>query len=144
VKYVDDSKATNIGAVYAALEGMDNPVVLIGGGRDKGGDYGLLKEIVGRKVKMILLIGEAAAEMADFFSADTKTESCVNLPEAVVRASAIARPGDVVLLSPACASFDMFDSYSQRGEVFNASVMQLMRNEKRNENNMLCLSEDQR
>ncbi|MBU0483531.1 MAG: UDP-N-acetylmuramoyl-L-alanine--D-glutamate ligase [Proteobacteria bacterium] len=129
VKYVDDSKGTNIGAVRAALEGMDRPVVLIGGGRDKGGDYGFLKEIVRAKVKSMLLIGEAATKMADYFAKDTQTEACHSLPEAVCRASVIAEPGDVVLLSPACASFDMFTSYSQRGDVFRSAVMKLVGNE---------------
>jgi UDP-N-acetylmuramoylalanine--D-glutamate ligase len=125
VRYIDDSKATNVGAVYSALEAMQQPVILIAGGRDKGGDYSILTEPVRRKVKHLLLIGEAQDKMARAFLAFTNVEMYDTLQDAVLRAAALAVPGDAVLLSPACASFDMFSSYAERGDVFRKSVLGL-------------------
>lgn len=125
VSYYNDSKATNIGAVEAALKSMRNRVILIAGGRDKGGDYRLLNEAISQKVKAVLLIGEASDAMANAFSPLTRTEKLGTLEEAVLRAKAIAAAGDAVLLSPACASFDMFNSYGHRGEVFVKTVRSL-------------------
>jgi len=126
VQYFDDSKATNIGAVAAALAGMSRPVILIGGGRDKGGDYGLLHDIVLEKVKAMVLIGEARAKMGASFAPLTRVEMAASLEEAVVVASRLAGPGEAVLLSPACASFDMFSGYAQRGRVFREAVAALV------------------
>ena len=126
VRYIDDSKATNVGAVYSALNALQQPVILIAGGRDKGGDYSVLTEPVRQKVKHMLLIGEAKDAMARALLAFTSIEMFDTLQEAVFRAANLAEPGDAVLLSPACASFDMFASYAERGEVFKKSVMQLM------------------
>lgn len=125
VGYYDDSKATNVGAVHSALCGMTRPVILIAGGRDKGGEYGLLNDPVRKKVKSMLLIGEAGNKMANAFKTVTQVSLMGSLEEAVRKAYRIAEPGDAVLLSPACASFDMFTSYKQRGEVFRESVMAL-------------------
>ncbi len=125
VTYLDDSKATNIGAVYSALKGMKQPVVLIAGGRDKGGEYGMLDDLVRQRVKAILLIGEARERMSKAFHKLTKVERCDSLEEAVARAGSIAVEGDAVLLSPACASFDMFAGYGHRGEIFSKAVMDL-------------------
>jgi UDP-N-acetylmuramoylalanine--D-glutamate ligase len=125
VLYLDDSKATNIGAVAAALAGMNRPVVLIAGGRDKGGDYRLLYEIVKEKVKGMILIGEARDKMAAAFTGLTRVALADDLSEAVRLAVAMASSGDVVLLSPACASFDMFTSYGHRGQVFKDAVLAL-------------------
>lgn len=125
VSYINDSKATNVGAVYSALEAMHQPVILIAGGRDKGGDYSILSEPVRRKVKHLLLIGEARDTMTRAFKAFTEVETCETLQEAVLRGASLAMPGDVVLLSPACASFDMFSSYTERGDVFTKSVLKL-------------------
>lgn len=130
VLYLDDSKATNIGAVAAALAGMNRPVVLIAGGRDKGGDYRLLLGIVKEKVKAMVLIGEARELMAATFSGVTRVELASDLAAAVGLAGTIAVRGDVVLLSPACASFDMFSSYSHRGQVFKEAVLALPVNDK--------------
>jgi UDP-N-acetylmuramoylalanine--D-glutamate ligase len=127
VKYIDDSKATNIGAVHASLTAMGQKILLIAGGRDKGGDYALLADIVQEKVKFLILIGEARAKMAEAFRMKTRVEPAESLEEAVYLASNAAEPGDVVLLSPACSSFDMFSSYSERGDVFARSVL-AMRN----------------
>jgi len=118
VRYINDSKATNIGAVQAALDGMNSPVVLIAGGRDKGGDYTLMAEQVRSKVKAMLLIGEAKEKMAAVFGSMTQVERLDSLDQAVRRARGLAKPGDVVLLSPACASFDMFSGYVERGQRF--------------------------
>ncbi|MDH3360152.1 MAG: UDP-N-acetylmuramoyl-L-alanine--D-glutamate ligase [Desulfobulbaceae bacterium] len=125
VRYLDDSKATNIGAVKSALQGIGGPVVLIAGGRDKGGDYGLLADSIRQKVKYLLLIGEAREKMAAAFADLTIIETSATLEEAVERAQQLATSGDTVLLSPACASFDMFSSYVHRGEVFAAAVKRL-------------------
>jgi UDP-N-acetylmuramoylalanine--D-glutamate ligase len=125
VSFIDDSKATNVGAVYSALAGMKQPVILIAGGRDKGGDYSILAELVHKKVKHMLLIGEARDKMSRAFLAFTAVETCDSLQEAVTRAYSLAEPGDTVLLSPACASFDMFSSYAERGDIFQKSVFAL-------------------
>lgn len=125
VKYYDDSKATNVGAVYTALEALDSPIILIAGGRDKGGDYAILNELVQQKVKNLLLIGEAREKMARAFNSITDVEILDTMDEAVNKAASLAAPGDVVLLSPACASFDMFQSYADRGNYFKKSVFKL-------------------
>lgn len=128
VTYIDDSKATNVGAVYSALEGIRQPVILIAGGRDKGGDYSILSELVREKVKHMLLIGEARDKMTRAFLAHTSVETCETLQEAVSMAANLAVPGDAVLLSPACASFDMFTSYAERGDIFKSSVLAMKKN----------------
>ncbi|MEA3546176.1 MAG: UDP-N-acetylmuramoyl-L-alanine--D-glutamate ligase [Thermodesulfobacteriota bacterium] len=125
VSYFDDSKATNIGAVDSALKAMTRPVILIAGGRDKGGDYRLLWSAVERQVKTMLLIGEARDKMAESFADLVEVEKLESLIKAVHRAAEIAVAGDVVLLSPACASFDQFASYEERGRVFQEEVFKL-------------------
>ena len=125
VSYVNDSKATNEGAVLAALEAIDKPVILIAGGRGKGGGYGLLLPVVAERVKKMLLIGEARREMATAFAGLVAVEECGTLENAVSRAALSAEKGDVVLLSPACASFDQFSGYEERGRVFEHEVRAL-------------------
>jgi UDP-N-acetylmuramoylalanine--D-glutamate ligase len=132
VSYIDDSKATNVGAVYSALEALQQPIILIAGGRDKGGDYSILADPVRHKVKHMLLVGEAKDMMARAFLAFTNVEKFTSLQEAVLRAASLAVPGDAVLLSPACASFDMFSSYAERGVVFRKTVLGLHTNPRRN------------
>lgn len=105
-----------------ALEGFKNPVILIAGGRDKGGDYYPLTELVREKVKALLLIGEAKERIAEQLGSLTLTLEAESLEEAVHRAYELALPGDAVLLSPACSSFDMFRDYAHRGEVFQQAV----------------------
>ncbi len=126
VRYINDSKATNVNALWYALESFTEPVVLIAGGRDKGNDYSGLKSLVQTRVRALITIGEAAeaiqAELGEFTADGVTTES---LDEAVKLAHLLARPGDVVLLSPACASFDMFDSYEHRGDQFKQIVSNL-------------------
>lgn len=125
VKFINDSKATNVGAVYSALKGMQQPVILIAGGRDKGGDYSILSEPVRQKVKHLLLIGEAKDTIARALMAFTDVEIFDTLQEAVIRGAALAVTGDAILLSPACASFDMFSSYAERGDIFTRTVLEL-------------------
>jgi UDP-N-acetylmuramoylalanine--D-glutamate ligase len=125
VAYYDDSKATNIGAVASALEGMRQPVVLIAGGLDKGGDYRIMRKIVRQKVKAMVLIGSARQLMAAAFEDVLPVHFAESLEAAVAKARDLAQPGEAVLLSPACASFDMFTSYAHRGEVFRQAVLAL-------------------
>ena len=122
VVYIDDSKGTNIGALAMALKGTDTPVVLIAGGRDKGGDYGVLSDLVKEKVRAMVLIGEARFRIKDALGGLTETVLAASLDEAVRIASGRAVEGDAVLLCPACSSFDMFKSYKERGELFRALV----------------------
>lgn len=125
VRFYDDSKATNIGAVASALAGMERPVVLIAGGLDKGGDYRLLLPIVREKVKSMILIGSAREKMAAVFQDEIPVLAAPDLAAAVRLAYEAAGPGEAVLLSPACASFDMFEGYAHRGEVFRQAVAAL-------------------
>ena len=121
VLFVDDSKATNPGSVIAALEAYDRPAVLIAGGKSKNTDFTELGRIIDQRAKALVVIGEAADEIAAHVYR-TPIERAASMPEAVTRAAALANPGDVVLLSPACASFDMFDSAEDRGRKFIAAV----------------------
>ncbi|MDA8165725.1 MAG: UDP-N-acetylmuramoyl-L-alanine--D-glutamate ligase [Desulfobacteraceae bacterium] len=125
VRFYDDSKATNVGAVQAALRGLDRPAVLIAGGRDKESDFTLLRPEVAGKVKEAVLIGEAAGKMAAALGDLVPIERAGSMGEAVRLAFAGAAAGEAVLLSPACASFDMFKSYADRGEVFRREVLDL-------------------
>lgn len=126
VRFVNDSKATNTGAVIAALSQADSRVVLIAGGRDKGEKYTLLKELVQEKVRALIVIGEASGLIAEALTGCATIIRATSLEDAVCKANDLANPGDTVLLSPACASFDMFDSYGHRGEVFSHAVQTLM------------------
>lgn len=125
VEYIDDSKGTNVGATVAALAGFRGPVVLIAGGQGKGADFAPLAAAAQGKVKSAVLIGEAAEEMAAAFAGVCDVVHAASMPEAVRAASSAAAPGDIVLLSPACASQDMFRDYRHRGEVFAAAVEEL-------------------
>jgi UDP-N-acetylmuramoylalanine--D-glutamate ligase len=122
VRYVNDSKGTNVGAVVRSLESFTDPVVLIAGGRDKHGDFSPLIPLVRERVKRLILIGEAAETLRRILAAVCPTEEASSLEEAVRRAASAASPGEVVLLSPACASFDMFTDFEDRGRVFKAAV----------------------
>jgi UDP-N-acetylmuramoylalanine--D-glutamate ligase len=122
VSYIDDSKGTNVGALAMALKGLRRGVILIAGGRDKGGDYGALRDPVTTKVKLLILIGEARMKMRDALRGSAETVLAGSLEEAVALAGERALPGDTVLLSPACSSFDMFRDYKERGERFRALV----------------------
>jgi UDP-N-acetylmuramoylalanine--D-glutamate ligase len=131
VTYYDDSKATNVGATAAALDGLCNRagrVVLIAGGIDKGGSYAPLRERLQRCGRAAVLIGEAAPLIqASLDGCSLAVERAETMEIAVRKASQLAQPGDTVLLAPACSSFDMFDSYAHRGEVFQQSVHALVK-----------------
>jgi UDP-N-acetylmuramoylalanine--D-glutamate ligase len=124
VEWYDDSKGTNVGATVAALRGLGKPAVLIAGGEGKGQDFAPLTEPARELVTCALLIGRDAPLIEKALSG-VRVERCASLEEAVQKAAAIARPGEAVLLSPACASFDMFRDYKHRGEVFAAAVRKL-------------------
>lgn len=122
VSYINDSKGTNVGAVIKSVEGFTQPVILIAGGLDKGSDFGPLYDLFKRKVKLLVLIGKAADKMAKVLGTATETVLAPSLQEAVRLASTRAGHGDVVLLSPACASFDMFRDFEDRGRQFKEAV----------------------
>ena len=126
VQFINDSKATNVNSTWFALESMVKPVILIMGGVDKGNDYTLLKELIIEKVKAIVCMGTENRKIQEAFgdivSLMVNTE---NAQEAVQAAFHFANPGDVVLLSPACASFDLFKNYEDRGNQFKKAVKDL-------------------
>jgi UDP-N-acetylmuramoylalanine--D-glutamate ligase len=127
VRWYDDSKGTNPGATVAALEGLIPPgsrglAVLIAGGEGKGADFAPLRPAVKRAARAVVLIGRDAGLIAQALDGAVPLVEAASMQDAVDRAAAIARPGDTVLLSPACASFDMFESYEHRGRVFAEAV----------------------
>jgi UDP-N-acetylmuramoylalanine--D-glutamate ligase len=122
VDYINDSKATNLDAVEKALLAQSKPVVLIAGGKDKGFTFEPLRPVVKEKVRSTILIGEMAERIARDWSGTVKSEIASSLADAVERAHAMARPGDVILFSPGTSSFDMFKSYADRGDQFRALV----------------------
>ncbi len=126
VKYINDSKATNVNATYYALESMKTPTIWIVGGIDKGNDYTEIEELVKEKVKAIVCLGVDNKKIIDFFSANKESiYDTSNLEECVKIAKNIAQKGDTVLLSPCCASFDLFKSYEDRGKKFKQAVLAL-------------------
>ena len=125
VQYLNDSKGTNVAAVKRALEALKNPVILIAGGRDKAGDFEVLKKIVRERVKRLILLGESREKMAAVFFDHPGIDQVDSMEAAVNAASAAAKPGETVLLSPGCTSFDLFRNYQHRGNVFKAAVMGL-------------------
>ena len=126
VEFINDSKATNVEAVYYALGTYDQPIVWIAGGQDKGNDYAQIKQLVEKKVKAMVCLGLDNAKLMKFFSSSVDNISeTTTVEEAAEMAFNYAKSSDVVLLSPACASFDLFDNYAQRGEMFKAAVLNL-------------------
>jgi len=125
VKYINDSKGTNVGAVVKSIESFREPLILIAGGRDKAGDFSVLRGPASQKVKAVLLIGEASGKIKDALGDVTETVMAKDLAEAVTLSRHLAKKGDVVLLSPACASFDMFRDYEDRGRQFKKIVMEM-------------------
>lgn len=124
VKYINDSKATNVNATYYALESMKQPTVWIVGGKDKGNDYTEIEELVKKKVKAIICMGLDNSKIIDFFK--DKKEIIIDtssIEDAVKAAKSIAEKGDAVLLSPCCASFDLFENYEHRGKLFKEEVL---------------------
>jgi len=127
VRYVNDSKGTNVGATVAAVQGLAGPLVLIAGGDGKNQDFQGLRSALAGKVRHAVLIGRDAAAVAAALDGVCTTERAADMPAAVAAARAVARPGETVLLSPACASLDMYRDYAHRGEVFAAAVRSMVR-----------------
>jgi len=125
VRYVDDSKGTNVGATIAAVAGMPGPLVMIAGGQGKGQDFTPLAQAFRGKVRHAVLIGKDAAVVAAALKGVCTLETVASMQEAVAAAARAAHAGDTVLLSPACASLDMFQDYGHRGDVFAAAVRSL-------------------
>ena len=122
VDYINDSKATNLDAAEKALQAQIKSVVLIAGGKDKGFDFQPLRHVVKEKVHAAILLGEMANRIAEDWDGITRCEIARSLADAVERAHAAAKPGDVVLFSPGTSSFDMFKSYADRGDQFRRLV----------------------
>jgi len=127
VRYYDDSKGTNVDAVIRALESFSSPVVLIMGGRDKGGAYEVMNPQIDRVVKQLIVMGEASEKIIKALGGRVPTKQVGSMAEAVKTAANIAIEGDSVLLSPACSSFDMYNGYAQRGDDFKNQVLKLKR-----------------
>jgi UDP-N-acetylmuramoylalanine--D-glutamate ligase len=125
VTYINDSKGTNVGATIAAVSGMQGPLIVIAGGDGKNQDFAELANIFRGKVRHTVLIGRDAAAIGKALTGVCTLETCASLEDAVRAAAKAARPGDTVLLSPACASLDMFRDYTHRGAVFAHAVMEL-------------------
>lgn len=136
IDFINDSKATNVDSTIWALNNITKPVILIAGGRDKGLDYQPVKELVKQKVKTIILIGEAKEKIRHALKEACPMQEASSLDKAVNLAFNNAREGDSVLLSPMCASFDMFSNYEERGEIFKAAVKNLEKGFK------LCVSSE--
>lgn len=125
VNWYNDSKGTNVGATLAALMGMPGPIVLLAGGLAKGGDFAPLRPVLANKGRALVLFGQDAAIIEQAMTGAVPVHHARDMDQAVGQAAQVAQPGDTVLLSPACASFDMFSGYEQRGEKFAAAVRSL-------------------
>jgi UDP-N-acetylmuramoylalanine--D-glutamate ligase len=129
VRFYNDSKATTVDSVVRALECFEAPILLLAGGKDKGGPFVPLRESLKRYVRRVFLYGEAAGRMARELDGATEVERARDLEEALVQAWRASKPGEVILLSPACSSFDMFRDYEERGQRFKALVNRMSRGE---------------
>ena len=127
ISFIDDSKATNVGALEKALSTLNSRVILILGGKDKGGDFSGIARRYRGAIKKAYIIGEATGRITREISEIVDTEAAHDMKEAVAQAYASAAPGDTVLLSPGCASFDMFNSYAHRGEVFQECIHSILK-----------------
>ena len=127
VRFVNDSKATNVDSVWYALQSVSKSIILIAGGKDKGSSYLPLADSVKQKVKLLVLIGQAAQKIEDELGSLTETVRAPTLEQAVESAFQKSNPADTVLLSPACASFDMFENFEHRGRVFKQAVSKLQK-----------------
>jgi UDP-N-acetylmuramoylalanine--D-glutamate ligase len=125
VLYVDDSNATHPNSTLAALTALERPIVLIAGGKDKGADPGVLLAAVAGRAKAVVAIGTSAPRLLEGLAGRLPVEAAADIESAVLRAAALAAPGDVVLLSPAYSSLDQFTSFAERGERFQAAVRAL-------------------
>ena len=122
VRYIEDSKGTNVGATLAAVNGMQGPLIVIAGGQGKGQDFAPLAGSFRGKVRHVVLLGQDAAQLDSVLREVCSTERVESMQQAVQAAARIAQAGDTVLLSPACASLDMFRDYAHRGAVFAEAV----------------------
>jgi len=125
IRFVNDSKATNVDSVCYALRSFKSPICLIAGGRDKDSDFAPIVQYGKNRIKEVILIGEAREKMFEILGKSFPVQFAESMEEAVKKAFTAASPGDVVLLSPACASFDMFDNFEHRGEIFKKAVLSL-------------------
>jgi UDP-N-acetylmuramoylalanine--D-glutamate ligase len=126
VEFINDSKATNVNSTWYALESMEKPTILILGGVDKGNDYSLIRELVREKVKAIVCLGVDNRKIHEAFMNDVPViVNTTSAKEAVLTSFRLANKGEVVLLSPACASFDLFKNYEDRGQQFKQAVREL-------------------
>ncbi len=125
VLYINDSKATNVNSTWYALESVQAPVVLILGGTDKGNDYAPIADLVKEKVKAIVCLGVDNRKIKDFFGKMVPVSETLSAEECVNKCAELAAPGDIVLLSPCCASFDLFKNYEDRGRQFKEAVRRL-------------------
>jgi UDP-N-acetylmuramoylalanine--D-glutamate ligase len=126
VDFINDSKATNVNSAWYALESMDKPTIWVVGGVDKGNDYDMLKDLVKEKVRMIVCLGLDNTRIHEAFGKDVDMViNTSSAQEAVHVAAKLSKPGETVLLSPACASFDLFKNYEDRGRQFKAAVKSL-------------------
>ncbi|MEJ2672800.1 MAG: UDP-N-acetylmuramoyl-L-alanine--D-glutamate ligase [Deltaproteobacteria bacterium] len=130
VSYYDDSKGTNVGAVARSLAHFDRPIILIAGGRDKDSDFSLLNKLVHTRVKALVLLGQTRQRLAQVWQGLAPVYLADDMAAALAQAASLARPGEVVLLSPACASFDMYRDYTHRGQTFQTLVMELLHGER--------------
>jgi UDP-N-acetylmuramoylalanine--D-glutamate ligase len=125
VTFFNDSKATNVDAVVQALASFRTPVILISGGRNKGGHFQTLKSALHSNIKSIFLLGEAKHLIQKALKGSAPIKLVDSMQEAVFKSYAAASPGDIILLSPGCASFDMYDNYKERGEDFRTLVAEI-------------------
>ena len=125
VQYYNDSKATNVDATVKSLEAFAGRIHLIAGGRDKGGDFSVLRPLMRERVRQVILIGEAAGKIRQALNGFVEMSDAADMPQAVEACRRKARPGDVVLLAPACASFDMYQNFEHRGRVFKEVVLSI-------------------
>ncbi|MCI0667165.1 MAG: UDP-N-acetylmuramoyl-L-alanine--D-glutamate ligase [Methylococcaceae bacterium] len=126
VTWINDSKATNVGACIAAMQGLSGKIVLIAGGEGKGADFSVLKDVVKQRARAVVLIGRDADLLHGLLASEVTSLKAPDLRRAVELSAGLARPGDTVLLSPACASLDQFTSFEERGRVFEQAVRNLI------------------
>jgi UDP-N-acetylmuramoylalanine--D-glutamate ligase len=127
VRFVNDSKATNVDSVFYALNSYDTPIIWIAGGQDKGNDYTQIESLVRQKVKALICLGKDNSKLLSFFTPIVPVVIETQEVEQAVRyAMSFGQPDDVVLLSPACASFDLFKNYEDRGNQFKAAVKRFL------------------
>lgn len=125
IKFVNDSKSTNVDSTLWALDAVKEPIILIAGGRDKGSDFNVIRDKLKANVRAIVLLGEAQKKIENSLKGLVVIKRTADLSQAVNKAFSLARPGDCVLFSPMCASFDMFNDYTERGKVFKQAVKSL-------------------